>query len=66
MNDEISYLEFMSKIEKVADDYARIRAREKRLESQRKKANMARFLKKEYEDLDETDLAFCLKRMAEF
>lgn len=60
------YRIIMSKIEKAAEDYARIRAREKRLESQRKKANMARFLKKEYENLDEADLAYCLKRMAEF
>lgn len=60
------YRIIMSKIEKAAECYERKRRKNEELERQRKKLKMMKFIQNDYENLDDTDLVYCLKRMAQF
>ena len=60
------YRNIMSKIEKAAESCARSRRKNEELERQRKKLKMMKFIQNDYENLDDTDLVYCLKRMAEY
>lgn len=60
------YRMIMSKIEKISEGYARKRRKNEELERQRKKLKMMKFIQNDYENLDDTDLVYCLKRMAEY
>ena len=68
-SEEISYLEccaLMDKAEKISEQYAKKQKEERDAERKRKKLKMMNYIKKEYEDLNEDDLVYCLRKMSEY
>lgn len=65
--------EFINKFEKKLEDYAHIKEQEERIKNEKakkerllKKENIVNLLKKDYDNLDESDIVFLLKKMSEF
>lgn len=65
--------EFINKFEKKLEDYAHIKEQEERIKNEKakkerlsKKENIINLLKKDYDNLNESDIIFLLKKMSEF
>ena len=69
MEENSNYLEsltLLSKAERLSEQYAKKQKEKKDAERKRKKLKMMKFIQKDYEDLNEDDLVYCLRRMSEY
>lgn len=68
-SEEISYLEcraLIDKAEKISEQYAKKQKEKKDAERKHKQLKMMNFIKEEYENLNEDDLVYCLRKMSEY